>query len=297
MDQIQEGQAPSGSVASNGLLTLQLPVGRSLRAIQLDGLVAAGTAETRANLGTQITRYDLDADGKPIIKGLSATRLHDLMNYHGSGEADGAADDGVERLSLVDRYARPMYPTGTAAVIDGESLALGTARSQAEGGGNLSIQLRIQLGTITNLARIRPKYDLADGDEEPGFVARTLVETESGWGTVLKSLVIPLRSKEILRRMHIGGYGSGVLDRAEIWVGGQLVQRIYASEFNRLVTEMGKTVQSGYRHVEFGRRGHVLDGLRLDPALGAHVDLVWSTAPDSNQFTVVYELVSSWGTF
>ena len=62
------------------------------------------------------------------------------------------------------------------------------------------------------------------------------------------------------------------------------VANFHAADFARRAKEMDGTPQSSYYHLEFGRLGHVLDGLNMDPAADPQILLTWSTAPDSNVF-------------
>lgn len=291
MISIRELAAPHGSVGNDNTLTIDYPRGRRVRTLELSSLRASDVAQTRTIMKTELSEINVRANGHLLLEQMSATDLFAINDYHGDAGADSAADDSVLRVSFVDPYAKPFYPA-EGGVIDGESLAVG-------GVGLESLQAEVQLGTLdaTNpMVRLRPSCSLGETNEEPGLVRRFVRHNESGWGTVKKGLTLVKRPGEVLRRIHITGYGSGVISQVEVYQAGQLVQRYYAADLARRAKEMQGTPQSGYYHLELGRKGHVLDGLNMDPKADPQVQITWSTAPDSNVFRWVGDFSTEFAT-
>lgn len=281
--------AYSGTIDDNNTLTKDLPRGRRLRSLELTSLRASDVAQTRTIQQAEMLLHYIRANGHPLVHELSTKHLHDLMNYAGAAGADGAADDGKVRVSFVDPSCNraPLYtPKG---VITGESLAIGCV-------GLDSLEHEVRLGTMdasNPMVKLVSQVTQGNVNQEPGLVRRYIRVNESGWATAKKGLTITARRGEIIRRIHITGYGSGVLKSAD--VNERVLKRQYkAWDFARIPKEHGFTPQSGYYHLELGERGHVLDGLDNDPSVGPGVELEWSTEPDNNQFVVIYDVVTHW---
>jgi len=284
--------APDGTVADGNTLVSRFPRSREIRAFDLSFLRASDAAQTRVLVGTEVSQVDIEADGRPLVHRCTTLDLQASMDYHGTKLGGSAANDSHLLIPMVDAAAPPVQdPRNPGSWFSGESLALGT-----EGLG--SLECRLILGTLdvtTPLVRVRPYAHQTRTNGPPGLVRRYIRQDESGWSTVAKSLSLIRRPGEVMRRAHIVGWGSGVLATVEIYQGGQLVQRISAPrDLDRLAQDRGYTVQSGYRHLELGRVGHVLDGLSMDPADSPDIQLTWSTAPDSGSFRVMYDMSTEW---
>lgn len=287
-------------MAANNELTWTLPKGARILAWGFQALSAAGALLTRAQVLADVIEAELKVAGKDLVDS-NPTNLYKIANYHGDANADAAADDGLMTYWIADRYCEKLLPSSgelaqagivgaePGSFLDGESLALGTQI------GDQAIQARIKFaGTVATAARIIPFVIVGDGDEPPGLVRRTAVAVESGWGTAEKDLILRKRPGERLQRVFFTDYGSGVLDKVEVYSRGQLVQRYTeigtnAIGLHRTAREGGKTPQGSMLALELAPGGHVLSGLPLDPDAEARIALTWSTAPDSATFNATHE--------
>lgn len=292
---IQELATPSGTPGAGARLISVIPPGRRIRRISIEHLSAAGVVLTRAQIATDITSYELRMNGQPLIDPITPAQIHALMDYLGTSEADGAANDGVVRLDqaqLHGVYAPSYLPGGQ--VLDGESLGLGTV-------GAGPIELHILQAGVAVFARARVYVEYASTDEEPGLVRRIKVVQESGWTTGKKGLTFTQRAMRdangnklvdrILGLHIIDGTATAVLSDVEIWVGNVMVQRLYGTTLARALRTQHRTQIAGWFHIELSRDGTINGGLPLDPENPAEIRLTFSTAPGGGgQFTSIYDM-------
>jgi len=281
----------SGSIATNGKSSLNLNVGRPIRAIYLLFLTSAGVAIARSAIETQCAKIGVYARNEPLVYARPEYCHALLGNYPGSAGADGAADDGVVRIPM---YRRGIIPVYGGAVIDGESLRFGTRGPQ---GTNIPVRVEIEWATIATIAEVRCYVEYANTDDhEPGIFPRLVEVPQSGFGTSEESLSgLPLGDGRSLRAVHVDIPAAGVLSKVRVKEVGVTKWEVDQLLMSRVIKGSNKTPQTGFYHVDFLLAGMLNETLSLAPAANPQVQMTWSTAPTSGQFISIFETIEQWG--
>lgn len=273
-------QANAVGVAVNATANVRIPPSGIHFGLYLDCRNSSGVAITVANIISAITNLVLRYDGVEIMN-MTAQFAFDYQKYY----LDAVTGAAANVAGLLPIFLAPPY---YGSYRERAAVAVGT-----DGMGSITLDIVLgsniqSISTIAIYSELYPdKAPLTQYTKIRKF-PRTFTQT----GNFVVS-DLPLEDASVgTKCFHINtGTNSGVCDYATCKVGNFAIwDTIYTNLETVLANMTGRTPQSAYYHMDFGRNNDLTSFLPMGGISDLQVLTDWTTAP--NNFIIYSEQVA-----
>jgi hypothetical protein len=265
-------QASATGITASSVATVKIPTGGTHYALLLAPKASAGTAVSVANMKTAIGNMVLKHNGEQVMEGTSTFFL-DLQKFYGDSYGAG----NVAGVIVI-----PFAPTHFTNFVERQVFAVGTKDIQ-------SMTLDMNILSTTNMATIDVYSEVTPESRPRGKYLRIKKFSRTFASTgEFEISDLPLEGATVgYKALHITA-GDGTFTSATVKVANFAFFDQVLTYINQvLLAAMGRTVQSGYYHIDFGKNNDITSFLPMAGVQDFRVLPNFATAP--NNFTIYAE--------